>query len=315
MMQRFVCSTAGAFSVARVTCACAVLVAVGLAGPLAAQERAPKRPPLPTPDREVVYKQAGDRALKLFVFDSPGKSTSERAAIVFFFGGGWQNGSPEQFYPHARALADRGMLAVCADYRVHSRDRALVIDCVADAQDALLYVHDHAQELKIDPKRIVAAGGSAGGHLAAAVATLPYRGQQKDVGDRFRPHALVLFNPALVLAPLEERQLTPRQEIRVQGLVERMGDKPEAVSPYHHLSKSLPPTLILHGEADTTVPYATVEAFAERAKELGADCTLVGYPGQTHGFFNYSRNREQYQATSNRMIAFLEKLGDLPAVP
>lgn len=276
------------------------------------EERSAKRAAVPEPDRMLEYKQVDGKSLKLHVFDSPTPPSAPRAAVVFFFGGGWNGGTPQQFYSQARTLADRGMLAACAEYRVYSRDKALVVDCVADAQDAVLYVHDHAQELKVDPARIVAAGGSAGGHLAAAVATLPYRGKNQNVGNRFRPHALVLFNPALVLAPLKEQELSERDSVRVSGLRERMGDQPEALSPYHHLNAELPPTLILHGQADTTVPYATVEAFAKRAKELGADCTLVGYEGQTHGFFNFGRAAGQYEATRDQMLRFLEKLGDLP---
>jgi len=261
------------------------------------------------PDRSVVYKQVGERKLLLHVFEPVAQASQPRPAIVFFFGGGWTSGTPEQFYPQSRYLADRGMVALCADYRVHSRDQALVIDCIADAQDAVRYVREHAVDFKIAPARIAAGGGSAGGHLAAAVATLNYRGQPSVAPELFRPAALVLFNPALVLAPIAGTALKSQDAVRVERLEERMGDKPEAVSPYHHLTESLPPTLILHGQADTTVPYATVVAFRDRAEQLKVDCKLVGYPDQTHGFFNYARGQAGYTATRDEMGRFFERLG------
>jgi acetyl esterase/lipase len=281
---------------------------------LVAQDSSANRKAVPEPDRAIAFKKVGEKSLQLYLFEPKSDSTTSkqaapRAAIVFFFGGGWSNGSPQQFYAQARHLADRGMVAACADYRVYTRDKALVVDCIADAQDAMLYLRDHASELNIDPKRIAAGGGSAGGHLAAAVATLPYRGDAKEVGEKIRPNALVLFNPALVLASVAEEEIEKSNALRVDSLQQRMGDQPEAVSPYHHLSKDLPPTLILHGKADVTVPYATVKAFEKKAQELGAHCTLVGYADQTHGFFNFNRGTEQYEATRDEMVRFLTKHG------
>ncbi len=295
--------------------ACPVLMLTSCLVTLSAQETKGKPKGLPAPSRTIEYKKVGDKALLLHLFE-PKKSNAVPAqkstAIVFFFGGGWSSGSPSQFYAQAKHLSELGVLAMCADYRVRSRDGVAVVDCTADAQDAVAYVRDHAAELGVDPQRIVAAGGSAGGHLAAACATLKYRGQEKRDLEAFRPNALVLFNPALLLGAAAEIKLTDKEQEKVEALAARLGDKPESLSPYHQLSKSLPPTLILHGQADTTVPYKTVELFTVKAKELGCDCTLVGYPGQQHGFFNYQRNQQHYEATRDAMVQFLRKHGFVP---
>ena len=275
---------------------------------------------LPQPSRILTYKQVGEKSLALHLFEIPTiaqqkptkPSQTKTAAIVFFFGGGWTSGSPSQFYAQAKHLADLGVLAACAEYRVRSRDGAAVVDCTADAQDAIAYMRDHATELGIDPGRIVAAGGSAGGHLAAACATLNYRGTEKREPDAFRPNALVLFNPAVILGAADKLELSPKEQAQITSLAQRLGDQPEKMSPYHQLSKSLPPTLIMHGKADTTVPYKTVELFTTKAKELGCDCVLVGYEDQQHGFFNYGRNQDNYQATRDEMVRFLRRLGYLP---
>ena len=73
----------------------------------------------PQPDETLAYKTVGETTLSLHVFQPSATASSDpRPAIVFFFGGGWNGGSPSQFYGQARALADRGMVAFCAEYRV-----------------------------------------------------------------------------------------------------------------------------------------------------------------------------------------------------
>ena len=121
----------------------------------------------------LVYKKAGDRELRLHI-EKPAdwKATDQRPAIVFFFGGGWVGGSPEQFRPQSEYLATRGMVGIRVEYRTIAKgDKGPPLVCCADAKSAMRYVRSHAAELGVDPARIAAAGGSAGGHLAAFTAT------------------------------------------------------------------------------------------------------------------------------------------------
>ena len=257
------------------------------------------------------YKTIGDVKLSLHIFESLSPTgrvaLQSRPAIVFFFGGGWTSGTPAQFEQHCRALAARGMVAITADYRVASRHQAKPTDCVSDAKSALRYVRAHAARLGIDPKRIAAGGGSAGGHLAAAIATVPgFDAPSDDKKISAVPDALVLFNPALVLAELDGLDL---KGFGTQVSAERMDTDPKNLSPAHHVKKGTPPTIIFHGKADTTVPYATVEKFTEVMKAAGNRCELVGYEGQPHGFFNKAKYAETLAATD----AFLVSLGYLPA--
>src|SRR5581483_8649076 len=104
------------------------------------------------PDASAVrtYKTASDTELKLYVFNPPDhKASDHRPGIVFFFGGGWQNGSPIQFHHQCRYLASRGMVAITADYRVASRQQVKPVDCVRDAKSAIRWVRAHADELGI----------------------------------------------------------------------------------------------------------------------------------------------------------------------
>ena len=203
---------------------------------------------------------------------------------MFFFGGGWTSGSPQQFEKQCQYFASRGMVAITADYRVASRQQVKPVQCVADAKSAIRWVRKNAARLGVDPNRIVASGGSAGGHIAACTAVVPGLDEPgEDTSISAVPNAAVLFNPALVLAPLEGLNLE-RFESRVGA--ERMGIEPQKLSPAHNVRAGAPPMIIFHGKADTTVPYATAEAFAAKMKAAGNRCELVGFDGQAHGFFN-----------------------------
>ncbi|MEO6244245.1 MAG: alpha/beta hydrolase [Opitutaceae bacterium] len=263
--------------------------------------------------RAEVYKTAGDTKLSLWIFEPAGGLKENRPAIVFFFGGGWTSGSPTQFEQHCRYLASRGIVAITADYRVASRHQVKAAACVADAKSAVRWLRANAARLGLDPHRIAAGGGSAGGHIAAATILpgLDEAGENTSVS--CVPDALVLFNPALVLAPM------PGLDLKGFGTdlgAARLGAEPAALSPAHHVKRGAPPTIIFHGQADTTVPYTTAEAFAREMKSAGNRCELVGFADQTHGFFNYGRgDNSAYFATLVATDKFLASLGWLKGEP
>ena len=116
---------------------------------------------------------------------------------------------------------------------------------------------------------------------------------------------MVLFNPALVLASIDG-VTPPINEARAGEIQKRMVPNPKDVSPYHHVSAGVPPTIIFHGQADSTVPFKTVEAFDKVMQTAGNRCELVGYPDQTHGFFNHGRSdNKYYRETTLKMDEFL----------
>jgi len=287
------------------------------AGPLSAAKKKKQKnadsPPKTLPGaRTEIYKTVGDVKLPIHIFEPKGhKSGDRRPAIVFFFGGGWRGGSPKQFEKQCAYLASRGMVAMTVEYRVSSRHGVKAVSCFRDAKSAIRWVRQNATRLGVDPNRIAAGGGSAGGHLAGALGTFrDFDEPGEDLSISAVPNALVLFNPALVLAPVPGKQL--RNEKKLAELEERLGVPPEQLSPYHHLSNNLPPTIIFHGKADTTVPYFTVELFTEKAKKLGNRVELVGYEGEKHGFFNFNRpNKQAFIDTLKKTDVFLQSLGYL----
>jgi len=259
----------------------------------------------------VAYKTIGDVTMNLYVFKPEGwKAEDSRPVSVFFFGGGWSAGSPEQFEEHCKHLAMRGMVAITADYRVANRNNTKAKVCLEDARDAIRYVRSHAKELGIDPQHVAAGGGSAGGHLAAALGTI----SDDEESISSRPNLMLLFNPACVLAPYEGKQ--PWPEDRAEEFLEKMGVDPVEMSPIHHVSGETPAGIIFHGKADSAVPFSTSEQFANTVKAAGIRCDLKAYEDQPHGFFNYGRDENvMFYQTLNAMDAFLADLGWLPENP
>jgi acetyl esterase len=259
-----------------------------------------------TPTRSVPYKTLGDNVLKMDVFEPAGhKPEDRRAAIVFFFGGGWVSGSPRQFHQQAKTMADHGMIALCADYRVASRNKTTPFECVKDGKSAIRWIRTHAAELGVDPYRIVAAGGSAGGHVAACTGVIA---NEEEAGEETAipstANALILFNPVLdtTTAGYGSKKFTTEQQ--------------KELSPCHHVRKGIVPTLIFHGTADKVVPYENAERFTQRMKDAGNICVLVPFEGKDHGFFNGSLFREEntdidFDLTMTRSVEFLKANGIL----
>jgi hypothetical protein len=243
----------------------------------------------PKPDRLTTYKTANGLELKLHVFEPMGLQPSDRRpAIVFFFGGGWNSGEAKQFYQQARALADQGMVAFSADYRVKSRNQTTPFECVLDGKSAIRWVRQHAAALGVDPERIAAAGGSAGGHVAASAACLaektgkPEFGQ--DVIKALKDGAWMVLVESLedgvalvnAFAP-EHLSLIVRNENAVVPLITTSGaiflgnDSPVAVGdflagPSHEL-----PT----GGAGKSFPGLTVDMFQRRTSIVRLDHASV----------------------------------------
>lgn len=269
-------------------------------------------PPELTNARIEVYKTIGDVELRAWIYEPPfHKPTHARPAAVFFFGGGWNSGTPAQFASHCESLALRGMVAMTVEYRVRRRHGTLAIDCIADAKSAIRWVRQNADRLGVDPNRIVAGGGSAGGHLAACTGTLKeFDEPSEDRSISSVPNAMALFNPALVLAPYNNR--APFDHERMYAMPERVGADPIRASPVHHVHRGVPPTIIFHGKADDTVAFFTAEMFTDAMHKAGNRCVLSGFEGEKHGFFNLGRgDGSAYTKTMDQLDEFLVSLGYL----
>lgn len=245
-----------------------------------------------------------DPDLKLyFLYPDDIRQGELRPSIVFFFGGGWVSGSVNAFAMQAKALSEKGMVAVLADYRTRNKYGTPPEACVEDAKSVMRYLKTHAAEHHIDTSMLAAGGGSAGAHIAAATAFVKgFDAAGDDLSVSPVPKALVLFNPVFNNAPSPEG-----------WGYERVKEHFPQISPAHNISAGAPPVLVLLGTEDKSVPVSTAEAFKAEMEKYGARCDLELYEGAEHGFFHYNPERtgerDYYSRTLSRTMEFLESLG------
>ena len=251
-----------------------------------------------------VYKKCGDVELRLIPFYPEGHRASDaRPAAVLFFGGGWNGGKLDQFEPQARYLASRGMVGILADYRVKSRHATTPFACVADGKSAVRWVRKNADRLGVDPNRIAAGGGSAGGHVAATTGVISGLEEPgEDTSTSSSANALLLFNPVIDNGPGGWGH-------------SRVKDRYLEISPLHNISPGAPPTILFLGRNDRLIPAATVQKYRDQMQAVGSRCDLHLYDGQGHGFFNQSRNAQHFYLTVFEMDCFLSSLGWLHGKP
>jgi acetyl esterase/lipase len=170
-------------------------------------------------------------------------------------------------------------------------------DCVADGRSAIRYLKEHAGQLGIDPEKIVVAGGSAGGHVAAGTALFDdVNDPADDASVAPTPAALVLFYPVIDTGP------------KGYGNA-KCGENWQQISPVDRVREGLPPTLVFHGTGDAVTPFAGAKRFDEQMRAAGNRCELVVHDGGVHGYFLY--DRELSDAAVSRTEAFLASLGFL----
>jgi acetyl esterase/lipase len=226
-----------------------------------------------------VYKTVGGTALKVDVFCPEqmidGKNT---AAIVFFHGGGWAFGSPDEFFSTCEHYARLGLVAFSVEYRLANDHGATPhptispIECVMDAKSAMRWVRANAFRFHLAPDRIVAAGQSAGGQLALSTAMIDsYNEVTDDLSVSCRPDAILLFSACVNTVEGWCDHLLGERRTQIWS-----------ISPTHHVRGGLPPTIAFHGTVDEQVPLWTVQFFSEEMKKAGNQFELRLFEGRRH---------------------------------
>ena len=174
-----------------------------------------------------------------------------RPAVVWVHGGGFRPGNDKQqvYIPmFAEAFASRGYVGIAPDYRVREDPRVditgTIEDAVADLSSALAWIREHGPTYKIDPKRLALAGGSAGGMT--------------------------------VLNLCHHNNLTVTEACdSVRAIVDLWGTPSGDTRLFERVNPASPPTLIIHGTADTLVRYDASLALAEELKAAGAEPAVL----------------------------------------
>jgi acetyl esterase len=214
---------------------------------------------------KVLYKKTPQEDMYLYVLRPLEKPSEPLPAIIYFTGGGWDAGEVYGQIPNPAWFRDQGIIGIEADYRVKSRHKTSPLECIQDAKSAIRFVRANARKLGIDPNRIIAAGGSAGAHIAACAVMDGGDAPEDDLKVSSKPNALVLHNPVLG-----------------EGFGKDFFDAHPEFSPILHVKKGWPPTILSNGTKDPITPFEVAEKFTRLMKEAGNVCELIPVKGAAH---------------------------------
>lgn len=250
-------------------------------------------------EKDITYGKADGVELKLDLA-RPGNGDGPHPAIVFIHGGGWSRGHRGHHHGEIRTAAERGYVAVTVEYRLTGADERGRAEFpfpaqVHDVKCAVRWLRAHAKKYRIDPRRIGAAGPSAGGHLSLMLGvTDKSHGLEGDCGyadQSSRVQAVVnIFGPTDMLHAYETtRGGSSILETFLNGTPDEAEERYKAASPVTYVSEDDPPMLTLHGTDDTLVPPSQAKRFDRAMRKAGAAHTLKLLKGQGHGLRDDAR--------------------------
>ncbi len=247
---------------------------------------------------DVVYGHKDGMALTFDVFKP---QSPNGAGVLYMVSGGWFSGwrDPAQAQRGYAPFLDAGFTVFAV--RHGSSPRYHVADAVDDVTLANRYIHAHAAEWGVDADRLGVTGGSAGGHLSLVL------GNNGTDGDASADDPLLRVSNrmAAVVAyypPVDVRGFRgPSERFPALDFPEEDGER---ISPILQVSADDPPTLLIHGTDDGTVPLSHSERVHAAFKEARVETELIIMEGAGHGF----RGEQATQATAARVKWFVEHL-------
>ncbi|MDS1031292.1 alpha/beta hydrolase [Porphyromonadaceae sp. NP-X] len=249
---------------------------------------------------DVVYKNVNSENTRMDIY-YPLNPKAPVPVVINMHGGGWNHGYKEDqggfnlYFNRSYAVAN-------VEYRMTGEATAPA--AVEDVRGAMMYLLNHAKELNIDPMKIIFQGGSAGGHLALISGYLGnnplfdndcvlYGGNYKIMAviDKYGPADLnnFMFYTSLV---------------NWLGTHASDQDFINSISPIHYVDLYTPPTYIIHGDADPTVPYSQSVTLHNSLDAAGVKNQFTTVPGGGHGGFSDTYNTQM----ENEITAFLTEV-------
>ena len=226
-------------------------------------------------ERDIIYATYGERKIMLDLYLPKKPAAPKIPCIVVIHGGGWRSGDKTRFAAQAAHFAEQGFAAACIGYRLLPEVEfpAPIVDCKA----AVRWVRANAAQHGIDPDRIGAIGGSAGGHLVAMLGTSDK--EPKLEGDGGNPGVSSRVQAVVAMAtPADMSNFAERTKIDAALAA--------LISPVTHVSKDSAPILLMHGTQDRTVPIAQSELLLAKYKTAGASAEFIKVEGAPHAFWN-----------------------------
>lgn len=259
---------------------------------------------------DVIYGRKFGMALTMDVFQP---ARPNRCGVLFLVNGGWLSSKatpmmvtiqPEYYTP----FLDRGYTVFAV---VTSSQPAFTIpDIVADVHRAVRFVRHNAARFGIRPDRLGITGSSSGGQLTLMIATQggPGAPDAADPVDRESSavQAAACFFPPTDFLNYGGPGINAVGQGPMQPLAVAFGPRAQSqdgrlvlgkeISPIYFVTDKLPPTLIIHGDADEVVPLQQSESFLERARSAGAKhLQLITREGKGHGWGEFWRSSQDIQ--------------------
>lgn len=225
-------------------------------------------------------------------------------AVVCIHGGGFRAGTREGYDALCVKLAERGYVAVTVTYRLAPAYQfpAAVHDCKA----AVRWLKAHADTYHVDPRRIGAMGGSAGGHLAlflGVTSGVPQFEGEGDLNQTSDVNCVVsYFGPSDFTQSygksVDAHEVLP---LFFGGNLEQKRREHIVGSPLYWITPAAAPTLCIHGTKDTYVAHEQAVWMVDRLKSSAVEAQLVTLEGAGHGF-----KGEEAQKAEDAMFTFFD---------
>ena len=255
----------------------------------------------PPQGKVYTYKEVDGVTREMEIYFPKGHDSSKKTVpgILLFHGGGWGGGTRVMFSYQCNYFASRGLVAATVSYRLATKaekqsmrgEKSFKRFCITDAKSAIRWYKQNADELGIDPKRIIAGGGSAGGHISLLATTTPGLNDPNDPkGYDTSVAAYLLFNPALSGGDAKDPEVDFLQQLKAD----------------------FPPSIAFFGSEDPRMKKGWIPAY-EKMKSLGIKSVDFRVAeGLGHGFFN---SQPWADITLIEADRFLHDLGFLKGDP
>ncbi len=249
-------------------------------------------------EENIEFGMGGDSSLFLDLYRPKAPAKEPLPAIAWIHGGGWHMGDKNdpKVARIAIALAEQGYAVANINYRLSGT--AIFPAAVHDVKCAIRWMRANAEKYGFDANRIAAGGRSAGAHLSLLLGLTPHVKELEGTGGSPNCSSGVKavcawFPPTYFKGtPLDKNHEGKAPRLFLGGTSEEKPENYRAAAPLTYAHKDSPPTLLIHGDADTTVPFNHSTILYEKLKSLGTDVTFIHVKNGEHGFENAeSKNR------------------------
>ena len=271
--------------------------------PMLAQQSVPKLPENIRYEANVAYDSADPEQVMDIIRPA---DDAVHPAVLFVHGGGFRAGSRKGFTQQCVRLAQQGYVTATADYRL--APKAPFPAAVYDVKAAVRYLRANAERLKLDPKRVGATGGSAGGHLVlflGVTGNVPeFEGEGPNRDQSSRVTCVVSMYGPSDLTKSYGRSVDAAEVLPLflGGDVFHAREAHIRASPLHWVTPDAAPTLAIQGTKDRYVNYEQSVWIIERLLAAGVEAELETIEGADHGFKGADAERAE-----KRMTAFFDR--------